>query len=131
MGAALAFSLSEMAEARGWDEGMRECLSRAFGAKFEKAEELVASSAVKKYTFEPSGRVVWIVVGKEQDYTVLPGIYCQCDDFYINVVVKRKTSACYHLLAQLIAERKGMFEQFSVPDSDFIRLNSEWKKQSV
>ena len=40
MGAALAFSLSGMAEARGWDEGMRERLSRAFGAKFEKAEEL-------------------------------------------------------------------------------------------
>jgi len=131
MGAALAFSLKDAAEAKGWDEGIRDRLMKAFGAKFEKAEELVASSAVKKYVFEPSGRVMWIVVGREQDYTVVPGLYCQCDDFYINVVVKRKASACYHLIAQLIAEKKGMFEEFRVPDSDFIRLNSEWKKQSV
>ncbi len=127
----MATTLSEMAEAKGWDEKLKERLSKAFGPKFEKAEELVVSLSVKKYIFEPSGSVMWIVVGREQDYTVLPGLYCQCDDFYINVVVKRKASACYHLIAQLIADKKGMFEQFKVPDSDFIRLNSEWKKQSV
>jgi len=131
MGAALAFSLRMPLRPKAGSEGIRGRLLKAFGSKFEKAEELVASSAVKKYVFEPSGRVMWIVVGREQDYMVLPGLYCQCDDFYINVVVKRKASACYHLIAQLIADKKGMFENFRVPDSDFIRLNSEWKKQSV
>ncbi len=131
MGAALALALSEMAETEGWDENMKEALSKTFGSKFEKAEELVVSSAVKKYVFKPSGRVVWIVVGREQDYMVIPAFYCKCDDFYINVVIKRKAVACYHMIAQLIAEKKGMFEVYEVPDSDFIRLNSEWKKQSV
>jgi predicted nucleic acid-binding Zn finger protein len=87
--------------------------------------------AVKKYIFKPSGRIVWIVVGREQEYFLIPEFYCQCDDFYINVVIRRKTTACYHILAQAIAERLGKFENFVASDSDFIRLNSEWKKQSV
>jgi predicted nucleic acid-binding Zn finger protein len=112
-------------------EDLREKLKKLYGVKAKKAEELVNTLAVKRYHFEPSGRIIWIVVGREQEYYIIPRLYCQCDDFYINVVIRRKMNGCYHMLAQSIAERIGAFENFKVPDSDFIRLNSEWKKQSV
>ncbi len=112
-------------------EDLRDKLKKTYGARAEKAEELVVSLAVKRYHFKPSGRIIWIVVGREQEYHIIPEIYCQCDDFYINTVIRRKMNACYHMLAQSIAERIGAFEKFEIPDSDFIRLNSEWKKQSV
>ncbi len=112
-------------------EEMRKLLQDEYGLKFSNAEELVSSKAVKKYIFIPSKKVVWIVVGREKEYFVMPGFYCQCDDFYINVVIRRRSKLCYHLFAQALAERLGNFEVYEVPDSDFIRLNNEWKKQSI
>jgi len=131
MGADLHGILSEIEEGRGIPEELKERLQKIYGVKFAKAEEAVSSMAVKKYTFKPSGRTVWIVVGREKEYFLIPEFYCQCDDFYINVVIRRKAKLCYHILAQAIAERLGSFEEYEASDSDFIRLNSEWKKQSV
>lgn len=110
-------------------EEMIKKLVDKYGTKFLKAQEAIETMSVKKYTFMPSGRVVWIVVGKEKEYFVIPNIYCQCDEFYINVVKRRKSELCYHILAQTIAERIGKYESYEVADSDFIRLNSEWKKE--
>ncbi|MDI9643768.1 MAG: hypothetical protein QFX35_00950 [Candidatus Verstraetearchaeota archaeon] len=99
--------------------------------RISKALEAVESGAVKKYVFKPSMRTVWIVVGKEREYQVIPKLYCQCDDFYINVVIRRKATACYHLIAQEIAESQGKYEKYNATDTDFLRLNKEWKRQTA
>ncbi|MEN3035897.1 MAG: hypothetical protein ABC588_00845 [Candidatus Methanosuratincola petrocarbonis] len=109
------------------DEGVLE----NYEPKIVRAMEAVEKYAVKRYVFKPSMRTIWIVVGKEREYQVIPRIFCQCDDFYINVVIKRKTRACYHMLAQAIAEERGIFESYELLDSDFIRLNKEWKGQTL
>jgi predicted nucleic acid-binding Zn finger protein len=123
--------LDEIEKKGSITEGLRKRLQVEYGLKFSNAEELVSSKAVKKYIFTPSLKVVWIVVGREKEYFVMPGFYCQCDDFYINVVIRKRSKICYHLFAQALAERLGNFEVYEVPDSDFIRLNNEWKKQSI
>jgi predicted nucleic acid-binding Zn finger protein len=112
-------------------EGMQKLLQEEYGLKYSNAEGLVSSKAVKKYIFSPSGKTLWIVVGREKEYFVMPGFYCQCDDFYINVVIRKRSKLCYHLFAQALAEHLGNFEVYEIPDSDFIRLNNEWKKQSI
>lgn len=112
------------------DEVLKK-LEEKYGSKYQKAQEAISSMDVKKYTFKPSDRIVWIVVGKEKEYFIIPKIYCQCDEFYINVVIRRRTKICYHMLAQAIAEKIGNYESFEVPDSDFIRLNAEWKRESL
>ena len=109
------------------DEGTLE----SYEPKIIRAVEVVENYAVKRYVFKPSMRTIWIVVGKEREYQVIPKLFCQCDDFYINVVIKRKTRACYHLIAQAIAEERGIFESYELLDSDFIRLNMEWKGQTL
>ena len=54
-------------------------LSEAFGTRFTKAWEAIKEGRVKKYIFKPSARIVWIVVGKERDYLVMPDVeYCSC-----------------------------------------------------
>lgn len=103
----------------------------SYEPKIVRATEAVENYAVKRYVFKPSMRTVWIVVGKEREYQVIPGLFCQCDDFYINVVIKKKTRACYHLMAQAIADERGIFESYELLDSDFIRLNKEWKGQTL
>jgi len=123
--------LDEIEQKGAVSEDLHTLLQDEYGLKYSNAEELVSSKAVKKYIFTPSLKTVWIVVGREKEYFVMPGFYCQCDDFYINVVIRKRSKLCYHLFAQALAERMGNFEVYEVPDSDFIRLNNEWKKQSI
>jgi predicted nucleic acid-binding Zn finger protein len=123
--------ISRLEEGKELNNELIKKLEEKYGSKYQKAKEALLSMAVKKYRFYPSGRIVWIVVGKEKEYFVIPKLYCQCDEFYINVVIRRKSDLCYHLLAQAISEKIGKYESFDVPDSDFIRLNAEWKKEIV
>ncbi len=79
-------------------------LSIVFGSRFAKAQEVLNERRTKKYAFEPSGRIVWIVVGREREYLVMPAAdFCSCDDFYFRVMDK-KIHLCYHLIAQKLAE---------------------------
>ena len=75
-------------------------LSTVFGSRFAKAQEVLNEKRTKKYAFEPSGRVVWIVVGRERDYLVMPAAdFSSCDDYYFRAMDK-KIHLCYHLIAQ-------------------------------
>ncbi|MEM4699407.1 MAG: hypothetical protein QXT74_00465 [Candidatus Nezhaarchaeales archaeon] len=81
---------------------------------------------MKKYVFKQSREEYWIVVGRTRDYMVIPGKYCTCDDFFINVVTGTRAKSCYHLLAQKIAEDGGSFETYEVDDDEGERLLDEW-----
>jgi len=98
----------------------------ATGERFQKASKAVSEGRVKKYVFKQSGRAYWIVVGRRRDYLVLPGRFCTCDDFFINVVARSKVKSCYHLLAQEMAERQGRYEVYEVDDDEGERLLDEW-----
>lgn len=103
-------------------------LSMLFGSRFQKAWEAVKNNRVKKYIFKPSGRIVWIVVGKERDYLVMPDAgFCSCDDFYFHVM-SRKAYLCYHLIGQKIAETLGQYDEIEDSDDIYDFLMSEWKK---
>ena len=103
-------------------------LSAAFGQRFEKALEAVKGKRVKKYAFRPSNRVVWIVVGKERDYLIMPAAdFCTCDDFYFRVM-DRQIHLCYHLIAQKIADATGSYASYEEEDELFDVLMEEWKR---
>ena len=85
-------------------------LYELFGSRFTKALDALKEGRVKKYIFKPSGRIVWIVVGRERDYLIMPEAeFCTCDDFYFRVLDK-KVHMCYHLLTQKIAQNLCWFE---------------------
>ena len=103
-------------------------LSAAFGQRFEKALEAVKDKRVKKYVFKPSNRIVWIVVGKERDYLIMPAAdFCTCDDFYFRAMDKQ-IHLCYHLIAQKIAETTESYELYEEEDELYDVLMKEWKK---
>ncbi|MGP3668097.1 MAG: hypothetical protein ACKD6N_07520 [Candidatus Bathyarchaeota archaeon] len=102
-------------------------LYRVFGKRFKNALKALDEKAVKKYVFRPSGRVVWIVVGKERDYEVIPLIgYCSCDDFYFRVL-SSDIFSCYHIIAQKLAEVLGKYEIIEEEDSLYEVLMKEWR----
>lgn len=103
-------------------------LSAAFGSRFEKAWESLKEERVKKYVFEPSGKIVWIVVGKKREYLVMPvADFCSCNDFYFRVM-DREVHLCYHLIAQKLAEALKGYDLVEERDELFHSLMEEWKK---
>ena len=103
-------------------------LSTVFGPRFTKAWETLNERRIKKYIFKPSGRIVWIVVGKEREYLVMPAAdFCSCDDFYFRAM-NRKIHLCYHLIAQKLAEALEAYDLVKENDQLYNSLIEEWKK---
>jgi predicted nucleic acid-binding Zn finger protein len=98
-----------------------------FGERGEKAWELLRENRVKRYTFKPSGRIVWIVVGRGGDHLIYPAVgYCGCDDFYFSVM-EGKALVCQHLIAQRLAEKLGWFDSVEESDELFDVLMTDWR----
>ena len=103
-------------------------LYELFGSRFTKALEALKEGRVKRYIFKPSGRTVWIVVGRERDYLIMPEAeFCTCDDFYFRVLDK-KVHMCYHILTQKIARTWVGLRRYEEDDECFNMLMNEWKK---
>jgi predicted nucleic acid-binding Zn finger protein len=106
-------------------------LYELFGQRFTKALDALKENRVKKYVFKPSGRTVWIVIGRERDYLIMPEAeFCMCDDFYFRVL-DRKIHLCYHLIAQKIARNLGWYEILEENDELYESLMNEWKKATA
>jgi len=106
-------------------------LYELFGQRFTKALDSLKENRVKKYVFKPSGRTVWIVIGRERDYLIMPEAeFCMCDDFYFRVLDK-KIHLCYHLIAQKIARNLGWYETLEEDDKLYATLMNEWKKATA
>jgi len=106
-------------------------LYEIFGQRFTRAFEALQEGRVKKYVFKSSGRTVWIVVGKERDYLIMPEAeFCTCDDFYFRVLDKQ-VHLCYHLIAQKLAKNLKWYESIEEHDELYDSLMAEWKKPTV
>jgi len=106
-------------------------LYETFGQRFIKAFEALKENRVKKYVFKPSGKTIWIVVGKERDYLIIPQAeFCTCDDFYFRVL-DRQVHLCYHLIAQKIANALDWYETIEERDELYDSLMAEWKKPTA
>lgn len=78
--------------------------------------------------FWPSGRVVWIVVGRDYEYLIYPVVgYCSCLDFYF-AVMEGKALMCHHLIAQRLAEILSWYDLIVEEDRFYHSLMEEWKK---
>jgi predicted nucleic acid-binding Zn finger protein len=106
-----------------------ERLRGTFGYRFDRAWRLVQENRVKKYTFHPSERVIWVVVGQGGEYQIYPNAgYCGCDDFYFRVV-DGETGLCYHLLGQQLADALGSYDPVVEEDEAYRLLIGEWRAQ--
>jgi predicted nucleic acid-binding Zn finger protein len=92
--------------------------------RWARAQKLVENQSVKLHTFEPSGRRIWTVVGKEGDFLIdyerdseRPP-YCSCDDFHFRVL-SGKVPECYHLIAVKRAIEEGKYAVIEFADGEY------------
>lgn len=96
-----------------------------FNDRFDNALKTMKEERVRKYVFHPSKRVVWSVIGKEQEYQILPlANFCMCNDFYFRVV-DQQTFLCYHLIAQKLAETLNKYVRIDKGDQEYEALMVE------
>jgi predicted nucleic acid-binding Zn finger protein len=99
-----------------------------FGQRGFKAWQLVKDRRIKKYIFQPSGRVQWVVVGEGRDYLIYDAVgYCHCEDFY-RAVMNGEAKLCKHLIAWKIAITLNLYETVLESDENYNAFLEEWKK---
>ncbi len=114
--------IAGLLKTQGVTSECEEKLVQVFGERGRKAIKTVISKRVKKYVLQPSNRVRWIIVGREEEYLVIPLVkYCSCKDFFFYVMTG-EAYTCYHLLAQRIAELSGLFSEVRESDEVYDRV---------
>ncbi|MFX0000865.1 MAG: hypothetical protein ACFE9Q_11765 [Candidatus Hodarchaeota archaeon] len=108
------------------DEEFISFLETIFPGKSMKVIE-VLKRGIKKYTYNPSNRIVWVAQGENQEHLIYPKLYCSCQDFYKNVVVKKKHKFCKHILAQIISEALNKFTDVILDNYKFKELIRDLK----
>jgi len=119
----------EKIEKRGFltSEDEKE-LENIFGKRAERALTLVFLRRVKKYVFQPSGRIIWIVVGRSREYIVIPeSEFCMCDN-YLFSFLRGERSLCIHLIAQKVADALKEYEEIKETDEYYFTLLDEFIK---
>lgn len=56
---------------------------------------------------------LWVYMGRTRDYLVIPRTYCSCRDFLVNTVGRMKPRPCYHLVAQVLAEKNNLYRDLT------------------
>ena len=108
------------------DEEFISFLDRIFPGRSKNVIDVLKRGIIK-YIYTPSNRTVWAAKGENQEHLIYPKLYCSCQDFYKNVVIKKKRQFCKHILAQIISEALNKFEQISLEDDDFKNFLSNLK----
>ncbi|MEM3587613.1 MAG: hypothetical protein QXO71_09860 [Candidatus Jordarchaeaceae archaeon] len=108
-----------------------EKLAASFGERLWKALRTITERRVTKHTFKPSNKQIWTVSGKNRDYLIISDFYCTCDDFYLNVVIRKKIKVCYHILAKRLAEALDLYTSYSQTDDDYEKLMLKLKTLEI
>jgi len=87
----------------------------------------VIKRGITKYTFKPSGKIVWTAMGQNNEYLIYPKVYCGCIDFYKNVVIKRIRGFCKHIIAQVICEALNNYQENLIEDDKFANFMDDLK----
>jgi len=85
------------------DEKFKTIIS-LFGRRGKKAVRNVKDN-VK--VLKLKNRDVYVVHGKQLDYTLIDFGYCSCEDFYVNNVLRGLGIPCYHVLTLLLLQSMG------------------------
>ena len=120
-------AVAELRSAGKLSDSLKESLLKVFGERYTNGWQLANSRKVRRYEFQPSGRVVWVVQGRKGQYQVMPDIpFCYCDDYYFRVMDKKR-GLCYHIIAQRIAEALNQFIKISKRDAQYSTVAYRWR----
>lgn len=79
------------------------------------------SGSVKQMLFLPSGKKLWVVIGRDNEYWTDPELgFCSCKDFYFTTLSGGQD--CYHLKSIRKAIQQRGFTTVAFDDIDYTHL---------
>jgi predicted nucleic acid-binding Zn finger protein len=76
---------------------------------------------VRQLLFHPSGRKIWIVIGKDDEYWTDPELgFCSCKDFYFVSLSGGKE--CYHLRSARQAVKREGIIVIDFDDDEYVQM---------
>ncbi len=106
------------------DNELIEYIETLYPNKSDKVIDVIRKG-ITKIIYSPSNRIVWVALGENCEHIIYPTLFCSCQDFYKNVVIKKKRNFCKHILAQLICEVLHNFQTLKLEDEEFEKLISD------
>ena len=103
------------------DDEIIEFIELAYPDKSEKIFDVIRKG-ITRYIYKPSNRTIWVALGENCEHMIYSTLFCSCQDFYKNVVIKRKRDFCKHILARVICEELKIYNDLELEDSEFIKL---------
>jgi predicted nucleic acid-binding Zn finger protein len=84
-------------------------------------DDIVSSGCVKRMLCLPSGKKLWVVIGKDNEYWIDPELgFCSCKDFYFATLSGGQD--CYHLKSVRKAMQQKRFTTTEFDDSYYVLL---------
>ena len=106
-------------------EGLKKYLKDSrIGERVRKALRAVMERRIIRAVLVNGGNI-WFYNGKDSTHLIIPFKYCSCMDFLIHTVSKSMTPACYHLIAQVIAETLNNYITLNLNRGEVISIINE------
>lgn len=64
---------------------------------------------IDKHSYE-----IWVYMGEERDYLLLPGVFCSCKDFILRTILNKASSYCKHQLGVYVALSRKKYIELNV-----------------
>jgi predicted nucleic acid-binding Zn finger protein len=86
-----------------------------------REDDIIGSGSVKQMLCLPSGKKIWVVIGRDDEYWTDPELgFCSCKDFYFATLSGGQD--CYHLKSVRKAMLQKRFTTIEFDDSYYVRL---------
>jgi predicted nucleic acid-binding Zn finger protein len=86
-----------------------------------RIESALQSGSIKQVLFQPSGRKLWTVIGKDNEHWTDPELgFCSCKDFYFTTLSGGQS--CYHLKSVEKAIKENRFVTVEFDDSEYVQF---------
>jgi predicted nucleic acid-binding Zn finger protein len=98
------------------EELPERCRGLAVSMPENSVKKAVVSALSRRLYLIHRDPEIYFFLGEERDHILLKSRFCNCMDFLLNVVIRRKRVSCYHLLALCISLEKGSLVEHIVGD---------------
>jgi predicted nucleic acid-binding Zn finger protein len=83
-----------------------------------RPQDTVDQGRVKLHLFQPSKRMIWTIIGIDNEYwTDLQMMFCSCKSYYYKPV--STAQSCYHLQSLALSIAQNKFDKIEFHDSEY------------
>ena len=96
----------------------------------ERIDSTVNLGGVKLHIFQPSGRKIWTIVGKDNEQWADPDLeFCSCKNYYYKTL--SNAELCYHLKSVQKAVEQNKAVSIKFDDSEYIQFIKALRRENV